>query len=57
MERLSLNSPMPLYGDVHLVGIGDTRLGNNEPWEITDSPITVAIVADDVMSDRLGEKW
>ena len=51
---LSLNCPMTLYEELRLMGIGDTRLGKNEPCEITSSPITVVVIVNSVIPDSLG---
>ena len=44
---------MTLYEYLRLVGIGYTRLGKNEHWEITASPIVATIVVYAVVPDRL----
>ena len=57
MVTLYLNCTMNVYKDMHLVGLGDTRLGKNGPWEITAAPIIVAVVVDAGIPDRLGYNW
>ena len=57
MVTLYLNCTMNVYKDMHLVGLGDTRLGKNGPWEITAAPIIVAVLVDAGILDRLGYNW
>ena len=46
---------MTLYKDLCLVVIGDTRLGKNQPWDLTSDPIIFMVVADYVIPDSMGE--
>ena len=57
MVILSLNCPMTFYEDLRLVGLRDTRMGKNKPWEITAAPIIVVVVVNSVIPDSQEEKW
>ena len=48
---------MNLHEYLLLAGIGDKRMRKHKPWEITAATIVVAIAANAIMLDRLGDKW
>ena len=48
---------MTFYEDLRLVGLRDTRMGKNKPWEITAAPIIVVVVVNYVIPDSQEEKW
>ena len=52
-----INCPMNLHEYLLLAGIGDKRMRKHKPWEITAATIVVAIAANAIMLDRLGDKW
>ena len=39
------------------MGLGDTKMGKNKPWEITADPIIVVVVDNAVIMNRMVEKW
>ena len=57
MGTLSIDCTMTFYEGLRLVGVGDTRLGKNEPWKITAAPILVAVIVDAVILDSIGDNW